>query len=301
MSGPAAVWWEARNMNRFTRSLALARASWNVLLSEKEMLGFTLLGAIFTVVAVAVFALPGVILLIQSGGSDASIAAGRSPLGWALMFVFYLVISFVTLFFNTALIGAALVRLRGGQSSFSEGMQIAVNNLGHIFVFALISATVGLVLALIEDKFRFVGQIVGSLLGAAWAVVTFLVVPVMVTEGSNPLDAIKRSGQLLRKTWGEQIIGSGGISIVMFLVALLAVIPIVLGVVTGTDVGLIAGVAIAAIYLGIVFLVGSALGAIFRAAVYLYAETGTVPNQFDGWMLQSAFRPRRNSEISGNI
>ena len=288
-------------MNSFTRSLALTRSSWAVLLSEKEMLGFTLLGAVFTLIAVAAFAVPGAILLIATRAADGSSGVGQSPLGWVLEFIFYLVVSFVTLFFNTALVGAALARLRGGTASFSQGMQIATSNLGHIFVYALISATVGIILMLIEEKFRFIGQIVGSILGAAWGVVTFLVVPVMVAEGSNPFDSIKRSGQLLRKTWGEQIIGSGGIGIVTFLFALLAAIPAVLGFLTGNIVGQVTGIAIAVIYLALVFLVGSALSGIFRAAVYLYAETGSVPSQFDASMMQSAFRPRKKSEISGNI
>lgn len=288
-------------MNSFTRSFALARASWQVLLSEKELLGYTLLGSLVTVIAIIVLAVPGVLVYIASGGSQNSNGAVHSPLAWVLVFILYLVVSFITLFFNTALIGTALVRLRGGDPNFSQGLQIARNNLGHIFVFALISATVGVILMLIEEKLRFVGPIVRTILGAAWGVATFLVVPVMVAEGIAPFDAIKRSTELLRKTWGEQIIGSGGIGLVMFLLALLAVIPVVLGVLTQTPVGIAIGIVIAVLYIGLIFAVGASLSGIYRAAVYLYAETGTTPAQFDGGLLQGAFRQRKGRELSGNI
>lgn len=286
-------------MGRFGRSFALAKASWQVLLTEKAMLGYTALGAILTVIAVAALAAPGAVLLLATGSSAGS---GRnSPLGWVLVFVFYLVVSFITLFFNTALIGTALTRLRGGDPSFSDGMQIAGKNVGHIFVFALISATVGVVLAVIEEKFQFIGEIAAGILGGAWGIVTFLVVPVMVAEDASPFEAIKRSGLLLRRTWGEQIIGSSGIGLVIFLLALPAGIPVVLGALTGSAAGLIAGAVIAVIYLGILFLVGSALNGIYRAAVYLYATTGQNASEFDTSLLQGAFRQKGGAQPSGNI
>jgi hypothetical protein len=137
-----------------------------------------------------------------------------------------------------------------------------------------------------------VGQIVAGIIGGAWGIVTFLVVPVMVAEDINPFDAIKRSGQLLRQTWGEQIIGSGGISLVIFLLALPAAIPVLLGVAIASTAGAIAGAVIAVLYLGVLFLVGSALNGIYRAALYLYATTGANPSQFDTGLLQDAFRQK---------
>jgi Family of unknown function (DUF6159) len=286
-------------MGRFSRSFALAKASWQVLLSEKEMMVYTALGALLTAVAAAVFAVPGILMVTSGGGPRSTASLTSSPGGIALLFITYLVISFITLFFNTALVGAALNKLRGGETNLSQGFQIATSNLPHIFIYALISATVGVVLAVIEDEFKAAGEIAAAIFGGAWAIVTFLVVPVMVAENVNPFSAIKRSGQLLRKTWGEQIIGSGGIGLVVFLFALVAVIPVVLGFLSGITAGLIAGLVIAAVYLAVVFLVGSALGSIFRAAVYLYAETGETPTVFRG-MLQDAFKPKKGSTLTGN-
>ena len=54
------------------------------------------------------------------------------------------------------------------------------------------------------------GRIVASLFGLAWNIVTYLVVPILVVEGIGPIEAVKRSGALLKKTWGEQIVGNFG-------------------------------------------------------------------------------------------
>jgi hypothetical protein len=209
-----------------------------------------------------------------------------------LLFVFYLVVSFITLFFNTALVGAALTRLRGGDPNFNQGMQIAIRNLGHIFVYAIINATVGLVMAIIEERLEAVGRIVAGLVGGAWAIVTFLVVPVMVAENISPFEAIKRSGELLRKTWGEQIIGSAGIGLVIFLFSLLAAVPVVLAALTGVAAVAVTGAVIAVIYLCAVFLIGSALNGVYRAALYLYATTGNSAAPFDSDLLSGAFRSK---------
>jgi len=288
-------------MNKFTRSLALAKASWAVLLAEKEMLGYTALSAVLTAIAIAALAIPGILLMLAQQGAERAGGSSTSPMGIVLLFIFYLVISFITLFFNTALIGAALQRLRGEDTNFSQGMQVAINNIGNIFVFALISATVGVVLAVIEEKFQVVGQIVGGILGGAWGIVTFLVIPVMVAEGTSPFAAIKRSAQLLRKTWGEQIIGSGGIGFVLFLLSFFGLLPIVLAALADSVAALVAAVVIAVIYWAILFLVGSALSGIFRAAVYLYAQTGETPSQFDAGLLREAFRQKSGAQRSGNI
>src|SRR5439155_23266816 len=113
---------------------------------------------------------PGAVLL-AAGGSNQVLAV-------VLLFCFYLVLSFITIFFNSALTGAVLVRLRGGDPDVATGFAAARSHLGAIAGFAVISATVGVVLYLLEEKFKLLGQIAASLLGGAWGLVTFLVVPV---------------------------------------------------------------------------------------------------------------------------
>ena len=278
-------------MGGLTNSWAIAKASWKVLTEEKGLVIFPVLSAVFTVLAFAAFVVPAAVVWGLIGAASNSKQSG-DPIGVALLFVFYLVMSFVTLFFNTAMVGIALERLRGRDPRVGDGFRVAFDNVVSIFLFAIVSATVGVILRVIEDKFDWVGEIVSSILGAAWAVVTFLVVPVMVVERQGPVASIRRSAELLRQTWGAQLAGNLGIGFLVFLMALLGLIPIALGYVSHSPAGLIVGIAIAVIYWGLVAVIASALGQIYRAAVYLYASSSVVPPQFDGWMIQRAFRPR---------
>ncbi len=50
--------------------------------------------------------------------------------------------------------------------------------------------------------------------------------------------------------------------------------------------------AVAAAYLGLLFIIASALGQILRSAIYLYAETWQVPAQFDAGLIQHAFKSK---------
>ena len=279
-------------MGGLARSWALARASWQVLLGDKELMLFPVLSALCTLIAVAVFVLPVMAIMQATRGAGGRETDVSDPVSLALLFLFYLVTSFVTLFFNTALVGAALDRLRGGDPHVGTGFGIALQHLPSIFVYALISATVGMVLHTLERRAGFVGQIVASILGGAWAVVTFLVVPVMVVEGQNPFATIRRSADLLHQTWGAQFAGNLGLGGLLFLLALPGVPLLVLGFMSANVALLAICIAIAVIYWGILAVVATALGQIFRAAVYVYATNGNVPAQFDSWMVQDAFRTR---------
>lgn len=277
-------------MGSFARSLALARASLQVLQGDRELAIFTVLSGGCTLAAVLLFAMPAFALGLLRPGSEGGVDSS-SPLSWVLLFACYAVVSFITLFFNTALIGTALDRMRGGHATMAEGFAIAERNVGHIFLFALISATVGVVLRAFEGRRSgLIGQIIGRTLGAAWAIATFLVVPVMVAEGANPWEAMTRSTRLLKRTWGEQIIGNAGIGFVFFLLSLLAVVPFLAGVYLQTVWTMLLGAAIGVIYFCLLLLLATTLSQIYRAAVYLYAQTGTVPSQFEGWVLTDAFR-----------
>jgi serine/threonine protein kinase len=120
-----------------------------------------------------------------------------------LGFAFYLATSFVIVFFNTALISCALIRFDGGNPTLGDGLSAAVARLPQILGWALLSATVGTILKQVEERVPLVGKFVIGLVGMAWAILTFMVVPILAAEGLGPIAAVKRSTSLLRKTWGE--------------------------------------------------------------------------------------------------
>jgi hypothetical protein len=154
------------------------------------------------------------------------------------------------------------------------------------------SATVGLILRLIEDRSEKIGRIVAGLLGAAWTLVSFLVVPILVVENKNPLVALKESTGMLKKTWGERIVGNFSFGLIFFLLAIPAIALIVLGFFSGSGAVIAACIALGVIYLIVLGLVHSALQAIFQAALFLYARDGQVPAGFEADVLGNAMAAR---------
>jgi hypothetical protein len=175
-----------------------------------------------------------------------------------------------------------------------DGFRIAFQHFGSILGYAVISATVGMVLNMISDRSKGVGRFVVSLVGLAWNLATYLAVPVLVIEGVGPIEAVKRSAGLLKKTWGEQIAGNFSIGLIFGLIAFLIVIaavPLVyLAVTLESLAAIIAVVAIIVLLLIFLGLVNSTLNGIYIAAVYRYAADGQTGGFFSDELVQGAFR-----------
>ena len=198
-------------MGKFARSWALAKASLAVLRSDKELLAFPLLSVLGVALVAASFLLP----LLGSGALEGVARDEGAPaMFYVLAFAFYLVQYFVVFFFTTALVGAAMVRLDGGDPTIGTGLRIAAGKWRTILGYAAIAATVGMILRGIEQRAGIVGRIVAGFVGVAWTLATFLTVPVLVAQDVGPVEAVKESATLLKRTWGEGLIGNGGIGLV---------------------------------------------------------------------------------------
>ncbi len=277
---------------RFSRSWSLIKASAGVLGQDKELLVFPLLSAICSLIVAAAFVLPALGLgALDHLGDD---AGGTQLLTYVLAFLFYLVQYFVIFFFNSALVSAALIRLDGGDPTVSDGMRIAFSKLVPILGYAAIAATVGLILRSLQERAGFIGRIVIGVVGVAWTLATFLVVPILVSRDIGPIDALKESGMLLKKTWGENLLGQGGVGLVfgiIFVLMVLVALAAIFAVATMTQSAALTGtvVAVAVIAFLLVALIHAALSGIYSAALYRYAMGQDAPTAFDGGLLQQAF------------
>ena len=276
---------------RFSRSWSLIKASAGVLAQDKELLVFPLLSAICTLLVVAAFALPALGLGVLDGLRDGG--RGISVLAYVLAFLFYLAQYFVIFFFNSALVGAALMRLEGGNPSLRDGLRIASGKVVPILGYAAIAATVGLVLRSLQERSGWLGRLVVGMLGVAWTLASFLVVPVLVSRDVGPIEAIKESATLLKRTWGENLIGRGGVGLVFGLIfvamAVLAVALIVAAAMSGSAVLIGTVVAVVIIAFLLMALIHAALSGIYAAALYRFAMGVESSVGFDGGLLQQAF------------
>jgi hypothetical protein len=280
---------------RFANSFALARSSWQVLRLDKQLLLFPVLSGLGCLLVLGSFAIPFLahpqwldFLNHQAQGVQ------HTP-SWVYVvaFAYYFCSYFVVIFFNAALISCALVRFNGGTPTLADGLQAASSRLPQILAWALVSATVGMLLKVIENAHEKAGQFVSALIGTAWTVITFFVVPVLVVEKVGPFDAIQRSMAILKRTWGEALIGNMGIGFFVFLLALpWLALGIIGGMVCASVSGVLGGaiLVLAVAYFLIWSAIGPALHGIFLGALYQYAANGEVPDGFDPDVMKQAFR-----------
>ena len=285
-------------MERISYTFDMMRSSWEVLKAEKQLVLFPLISGICCLLVLASFALP----LWAIGIPNSAQLQQRPLLYYGLLFLFYFMNYFIVIFFNSAVIACAIVRMRGGEPTLSTGINAALARLPQIVGWALVAASVGLILRALENVTRkrgnWVGQIVAGLFGMAWSVVTFLVVPILVVEKKGPFEALKESVALLKKTWGEQLVGGFSFGLVFMLLGLGGIVSLLLGVYimhTAMLMGVLL-IAVGAIYLIGLSVVQSTLQTIFQAAVYLYARDNRAPKGFDESNLSSAMAPAPRSD-----
>jgi uncharacterized protein DUF6159 len=264
---------------RFRRSWELTKQSAAVLMSDKALLMFPVMSAIATVLVIASFILP-VFLAGTMGGMR-----HPNPLTYLTWFLFYFCNYFVTIFFNCALVGAANKALSGQHASVGDGISLAMQRIGRIVMWALVAATVGIILRTLEERAGKWGRIVIALLGSAWSVLTYFIIPVIVFEDLGVGEGVKRSAALIKQTWGEGI----SKSITFGALTMLAFIPLVLGTVALAYVQWIVAVVFAVTYIALLATVISAMDGIFKVALYRYAAQGAATQGISPELVQGAF------------
>jgi hypothetical protein len=279
-------------MGKFANSKALAGASFGVLKSEKKLAAIPAVSALTCgVIAVAVGG--GVVLTADfianpaPGQDDFSL----TPVSWAIGIVGLFIIGLVSQMFAATLIAAANERLDGGSFTMGQAFSKATTRTPSILGWSAINSTVGLVLQAIRDKAGFLGDIAAGLIGAAWNVVTWLVLPIIIIEGIGPIAAIKKSATLLKTTWGENLFAQAGIGLIGFLLMLPGIL-----IFGGLSFVLpVVGIPLLFIWVVVISCLMSALGAIYRTALYRFAVGLPNGDVFTQEELAGAFKPKVKS------
>lgn len=272
-------------MGRIGRGWQLAKMSLRIVRKDKEILLFPFLSAVVTLTILASFFV-GMLFAMDFGAGDFE---GFSWAFFAFWVAFYLVSFFVAVFFNVAVIGCATIRMNGGDPTVRDGLRIAGENIKYILMWTLFAATIGVILRAILEKAGILGKFVVGALGVAFTIAAYFAVPVFVYEKLGPWKALKRSVSLFKNTWGEAIAGNLGLGIVFFLLALAGLLPIVAGAYLMTFWSVVIGFGIAVIYWIVLALVYSAAQSVLVAALYRYATTGKISEEFEGMNFGNPF------------
>lgn len=288
--------------SRFRSSWTLMCECFAVLKKQKTLLLLPLFSGAACLLTLASFAAP--FFAFPSWGEQMLAAADKNnprgglaeQLTWfALTFAFYLVNFFIIAFFNTALAACAIVHFKGGEPTLSDGLAAARRRLPQILAWTFLAATVGMFLKALEERLGWLGQLVVRLIGMAWTIATFMVVPVLAVEGLGPMDALKRSASLLRKNWGETLIGNFGLGLASFVMLLPAILLMLFGGVLLASQQAVLGGALIAV--GFICMIGAALvmatlSEIYRSALYLFAAERQLAPGFSPELIERAFREK---------
>jgi hypothetical protein len=286
-------------MGIFSRSWEITKITFSVMKKERELFVFPILSVIFSFLFLLVILFPTVILSYFKGGTPEF-----TYITYAILFFVYLVIAFIATFFNVCVVYTVSLAFNGKPAKFWETIGYSFSKIHLIFMWSLVAATVGLILRLLDGlarKVKGVGGIIllitNSILGLAWAIATIFVIPGLVYHGLGPFAALKKSVLTLKKTWGEslvRVIGTGIITFLFIILGLIIGIPLIIGASMFIGiVGVVILVSLLFIYLLSVGLLFGVANQVFNTALYVYAETGVVPNGFNGEVLRSAFKSKK--------
>jgi hypothetical protein len=267
--------------DRFGRTWELTKESFAILAADKRMLVFPVLSGIAVMLVAVSFAIP----VFMSGTLDNPAMTGMD---YVVLFLFYFANYFVVLFFNCALVACANICLSGGHATVKDGLNAAWSRIGRIFMWALVAATVGFLIRLIEERVEKVGKIIAWLLGTAWTLMTFFIVPVLMFEDTSVVDSVKRSTAVLKKTWGEEIMSGFSFGLIW----LAAMVPGAALVYVCWMVNPVLAIVVGVCYMLMLAVISAAVKSIFTVALYRYASQGQVPAGFSPDLVQGAFISR---------
>ena len=268
-------------MGRIGRSFQLVAQSYRILTQDKELMVLPLISGCVTVAVVAA--------VVLGFGIDTAQFSGDRRALYLPLFVVYVVTYAISIFFQAAVVAGATERMAGGDPTVGSALGAAARRAGPILMWAVVGATVGMALRIIHDRIGFVGKIVANLLGVAWALATFFIVPVLVLEDRSIGDSFKRSVSVFRSTWGETVVGqttlgAAAICAWLTLIAVTGLLAMVIGVAAVTV------LAVGAVFLMVFF---SALQGIYVASLYRFAAGDGGSHGLDTMLMRQAFGPRR--------
>ncbi len=277
--------------DRLSNGWSIAMSSFKVLKEKKELIIFPILSGLAILLVVGSFF---AVLLGSSGWDGIDVDTVNTPLYYLFIFGFYVINYFIVVFFNMALIHCSRLYFQGEEVTVREGLRFSMSRIGIIFSWAFFSATIGLLLKVIQDNVGWLGKIITGLIGVVWSIATFFVVPVIAYEKLGPLEAVKRSAQLMKQKWGESLGATFSLGLIQFVGILIAGFGLYF---IGSIFDPVAGIALAILGVFLVFSIISAAETIFISAVYHNID-GDLNKHFNQQMVDQLFEKKEKSWFS---
>jgi hypothetical protein len=272
--------------DRLSTGWTIAMNSFKVLRANKQLVLFPVLSGISLVVVMASFV---TIILAFAGFNTDNIATENEVVNYLWVFAFYLVNYFVITFFNMALIHCTHLYFNGEEVTLAKGIAFSMSRLRVILSWALFAATIGTLLKILQENLGYIGKIITGLIGIVWSIATFFVIPVIAYENLGPIDAFKRSAQLMKQKWGESLGSQVGFGVINLLAFLLVAIPLFI---IGSFIHILVGVGLALLGAFLIMAIMSAAQTIFISAVY-HNVTGNPTDHFNQKLIDNLFESKK--------
>jgi Family of unknown function (DUF6159) len=286
MSGVSTTAPEASGEGRIARSWRLSRAAWSVVRSDRALLTLAIISGLLGAAAIAL------IFGLSDAFGDGHDSGGRLAL---IALVLGYPLTFVSVFFNTAIAAAAAAALDGRRLSLGEALAVPTRRIGQVALWALMAAVVGVVLEQLASRLPLLGSIVVRLLGVGWSLASLFAIPILAIDDCSAPQSLRRSAQLVKERWGEGV--GGNVIVTAWMILVIFPLVLVLGVAliaTGSEPGARDTViAIAAVVFIAVIAVGAVVRQTFAVALYQYAKTNTAQGPFQEHDLGSPFASKR--------
>jgi hypothetical protein len=176
----------------------LVQSAYRLLLQDKSMVVLLFAGGVCSALAFGLVVVPASVV-------HGSVLTDRDGvLGLAVYAMALLLSSFVSTLAMGAVVAAAMTRADGGDPDVSSAMAVAWSRRGPLLAWAAMSTVVGIVVRVLE-RFGAAGLVVRLFAGVAWAVATMFAVPVIIAEGTMPVETVRRSAQILTSRFGSNV------------------------------------------------------------------------------------------------
>jgi hypothetical protein len=282
-------------MGRIRLGLDLMKQSFAILKSDEQLMLLPFASAISCVLAsglvLGVGGLSAFLVVYHTNWESSSWL--NSVLIWGAIFVFYVVNYVVIVFFNVALISAVSERLAGRPATLRGGVAKAWERKGKVVQWAFLAATVGVILRMLESRLGVIGRLITKLLGAAWALASYFVAPVLAFEDLGPVDALKRSARMFRETWGEELVSQFSMGFIFVLLGLAGFGMWFAVGIAGGKAEVYAATALLLLYFVALGVTNASVQGVFCAALYRFANTKAVPPGFVPENFSMAWGPKK--------
>ena len=305
---------------RFQRSWLLFKSSVSIIARNKQLLVFPVVIFILTSAIILFFLAPPLLRptghpyasaehwqaishsLFTHSGTTGQEGSGIvfTPGAIAYLVFMYFVAMFVATFFNVAFYHEILAALSGQPVSIGRGLKFAGTKWRAILMWTLFAGLVGLIIRIIEQRLELVGRIIARVIGIAWSVASVFVIPIIVRDeqGANPVNALRRSAGILKRTWGEALIGYVGLTFANMLVLIGSMVVLAGALFVSIALNNFWLVAIVGVGWLIAMFAWSYLTSVasqvYKGALYLYAADGVVAEPYNREMLDMAWKFKKS-------